>query len=108
VIESQARWKGIFKNVGFRVIIDDEEMVPEEVFDLFINAIFHSDPDNRERLKALGLIGTYADPPGVSQLGQRRYGADHRAVVDRASSVGERSRRGERWQLIAKPPRLWV
>jgi len=49
----RAQWKQISRRAGLHVVIDDEELISSEVFDLYVNSIFHTDSERRDRLEAL-------------------------------------------------------
>lgn len=49
----RAQWKQISRRAGLHVVIDDEELISKDVFDLYVNSIFHTDPEKRQRLDAL-------------------------------------------------------
>jgi len=53
---ARARWREANAGVGLRVQIDNHELNPAEEFDLWVNAIFHTDSDKRKRIQARGDI----------------------------------------------------
>jgi len=53
----RTKWKQVDKTAGgLRVVIDDEELISAEVFDVWVNAIFHVDVEKRQRLAAMDGI----------------------------------------------------
>ena len=54
LVESREAWRQAQRSSGIRLVINNEELTPEFVTDLWINGCyFHSDPEKLSRLKQL-------------------------------------------------------